>query len=298
MANNQLKGFEDGFLDLVEEQLKRCRQELSDLDQNIVRLQEQRADAAKRVAQLEDLLRGNRHPEQGEDAEPSLVPTSKPRGPIADADAVVALIREHGEPMHYLEVHRNLVDRGYQIGGKGKPDTLLSRYFQDPRLNRVARGTYDIVDRHPEPAKSIAWTDKGETMQLAAEDNQDGSLYSRPRQSTSDSDESDEAEPDAKPSPPFSRLAQFKLPSPPVRRLNSRMTVAEMAAATLRQAGEPLHYREITKRILQTDAWKTRGKTPQDTVNSRMVVDIQDNAERSTFVRTGRGIYGLREWEE
>ena len=164
-------GFEDGFLELVEEQLKRCRQELIDIDQDITRLQEQRADAAKRVAQLEELLRGNRHPDEDEDAESSLVPTPRPRGPIADADVVVSLIRENGGPMHYLEIHQTLVDRGYQIGGEGNAATLLSRYSKDPRLNRVARGTYDIVGRHPDPAKDLGWNDKGETVQVPVPDN-------------------------------------------------------------------------------------------------------------------------------
>lgn len=170
MVAQRTGGFEDGFLELVEEQLKRCRQELADIDLDITQLQGQRADAAQRVAQLEDLLRGSRHPEEGEDAEPSPVPTPEPRGPIADAGAVVSLIRESGRSMHYLDIHRTLVDRGYQIGGEGNAATLLARYSKDPRLNRIARGTYDIVDRHPDPSKDLGWNDKGETTQHPVED--------------------------------------------------------------------------------------------------------------------------------
>lgn len=261
MTQRTRRGFQDGFIEIVEEQLKLCQEEVRDFDQEIERKQEEivelrseRAAAAKRAQQLEDVL-GRSNSEEGPLAAP--VPSPKPNKPLADAGAVVELIREHGEAMHYLDIHRTLVARGVEIGGEGKADTLLSRYFNDPRLIRVSRGTYDLADRA-----------------------------------------NDDTNPDAKPKPTFSRLAQFKLPSPPARRLNSRMTVAEMAAATLRQAGEPLHYGDITERILKSGAWQTRGKTPQDSVNSVMVVDIRDNGKNSVFVRKSRGVYGLREWEE
>ena len=173
MATQSNSGFEDGFLDLVEEQLTRCRQKLIDLDENIARLQEERAEEAKRVVQLESLLRDNRPSGEGGLSEPSPVPASRLPGPIADADTVVALIRESGGPMHYLEIHRALVDRGYQIGGEGNATTLLSRYSKDPRLNRVARGIYEIVDRRPDPSKELGWNDKGETVQFPIEDSRE-----------------------------------------------------------------------------------------------------------------------------
>ena len=67
-------------------------------------------------------------------------------GAFADADAVVNLIREQGA-MHYHNIHSVLVERGFEIGGKGGADTLLSRYFNDRRLRRIARGTYDLAER-------------------------------------------------------------------------------------------------------------------------------------------------------
>ncbi len=73
----------------------------------------------------------------------------------------------------------------------------------------------------------------------------------------------------------------------------------EMLAAveTLLQAhGEPLHYREITQRLLDQGLWQTRGKTPAATVNSRLAVDIKDNGSDSRFQRTKPGVYALRAW--
>ena len=43
----------------------------------------------------------------------------------------------------------------------------------------------------------------------------------------------------------------------------------------LQNAKEPLHYQEITKRILQQNLWITEGKTPDATINARVAVDIK-----------------------
>ena len=64
----------------------------------------------------------------------------------------------------------------------------------------------------------------------------------------------------------------------------------------LNQAGEPLHYKEITARILAQDLWQTGGKTPDATINARLAVDIRKFGNRSRFMRTDPGIFALREW--
>ena len=191
MIAQRSNGFEDGFLEIVEEQLTRCRQKLIDLDENITRLQEERTEEAKRVVQLENLLHDNRPLEEGGLSEPSSLPPTRPRGPIADAGTVVTLIRNNGGPMHYLEIHRALVDLGYQIGGEGNATTLLSRYSKDPRLNRVARGTYEIADRHPDPSKDLGWNDKGETVQFPTESNRKRSPLPRASHALSNHDAGD-----------------------------------------------------------------------------------------------------------
>lgn len=100
------------------------------------------------MAQLEGLLNGpdveQPAPAPGKDAQAPALPQMP--GAFADADAVVNLIREQGA-MHYHNIHSVLVERGFEIGGKGGADTLLSRYFNDRRLRRIARGTYDLAER-------------------------------------------------------------------------------------------------------------------------------------------------------
>ena len=48
------------------------------------------------------------------------------------------------------------------------------------------------------------------------------------------------------------------------------MICTDAARHILAEAGEPLHYREITRRILGACQWSTTGKTPEATVNARI----------------------------
>ena len=139
---------ESSFLDLAREQLDQARAQVADLDDRIANGQREHAAAAHGVAQLEGLLNGPGVEQSttapGKDAQAPTLPQT--RGAFADADAVVNLIREQGA-MHYHNIHSVLVERGFEIGGKGGADTLLSRYFNDPRLRRISRGTYDLAEQ-------------------------------------------------------------------------------------------------------------------------------------------------------
>ena len=41
------------------------------------------------------------------------------------------------------------------------------------------------------------------------------------------------------------------------------MTALEVVIKVFQEAGTPLHYRDITKRILSSGLWTTDGKTPE-----------------------------------
>ena len=62
----------------------------------------------------------------------------------------------------------------------------------------------------------------------------------------------------------------------------------------LQQAGQPLHYDEITKRAINHGLIETKGKTPNRTMNAQISTSISSGD--SPFVRVGRGIYGLADW--
>ena len=71
------------------------------------------------------------------------------------------------------------------------------------------------------------------------------------------------------------------------------MTTLEAALKVLQDAGTPLHYVEITKRVLAAKLWQTAGKTPEATINARLGVDVKKNGPASAFRRAGRGIFAV-----
>ena len=73
------------------------------------------------------------------------------------------------------------------------------------------------------------------------------------------------------------------------------MGVRDAAIEVLKEAGGPLHAREITKRILSQGLWKTNGKTPAATVSARLYSDIKKNVDDSPFILTGPQTFGLKE---
>ena len=71
------------------------------------------------------------------------------------------------------------------------------------------------------------------------------------------------------------------------------MKALDAAAVVLEEAHGPLHYREVTERMLARGLWTTAGKTPWDTVNARIAVDIRKRGPSSRFVRVGPGRFAL-----
>lgn len=83
----------------------------------------------------------------------------------------------------------------------------------------------------------------------------------------------------------------------PGKASGATVPVISAAEGVLRTAGAPLHYREITSRILASGQSRLRSKTPENTVTAILSVDIQENPN-SKFQRVDRGTYGLREWQD
>ena len=71
------------------------------------------------------------------------------------------------------------------------------------------------------------------------------------------------------------------------------MKAIEAAAIVLNDADGPLHYRELTERMLARKLWTTEGKTPWDTVRAQLAEDIKVRGSASRFVRAGPGVFAL-----
>jgi restriction system protein len=61
----------------------------------------------------------------------------------------------------------------------------------------------------------------------------------------------------------------------------------------LEQSQEPLHYEEITKRLIAQNLWKTSGKTPAATVSARLSTELKSKGSASQFIRPKPGCYAL-----
>ena len=95
---------------------------------------------------------GQSETRESEDDQTASNETSKLLNKQESSDAVVKLLRETGEPLHYRKIYEELTAQGIEIKGKTPPNTLLARFFADPRLERVGQGTYQIkVDQEVQP---------------------------------------------------------------------------------------------------------------------------------------------------
>ena len=64
------------------------------------------------------------------------------------------------------------------------------------------------------------------------------------------------------------------------------VTAADAAYQVLKEAGKPLHPKEIARRILAAGLWTTTGKTPGRTISACIHNDIKHNGPHSRFRQT------------
>lgn len=76
------------------------------------------------------------------------------------------------------------------------------------------------------------------------------------------------------------------------------MTFIEAAAEVLRQAGKPLHYKEITELAIASNLLSHVGKTPEVTMSHRLTAAVKKDDKDVPIVKVKPGIFALREWEE
>ncbi len=76
------------------------------------------------------------------------------------------------------------------------------------------------------------------------------------------------------------------------------MTFIEAAAEVLRQAGKPLHYKEITELAVAKNLLSHVGKTPDVTMSHRLTAAIKKDDKDVPITRVRPGVFALREWED
>jgi hypothetical protein len=68
----------------------------------------------------------------------------------------------------------------------------------------------------------------------------------------------------------------------------------EAIVTVLSESPEPLHYQQITERILSRGLKSTAGATPSATVNAQIASSIKHEGASSPFVRVVKGVFALR----
>lgn len=65
------------------------------------------------------------------------------------------------------------------------------------------------------------------------------------------------------------------------------------AIEILKRAGKPLHSKEITRLALERGILETEGATPENSMNTQIILDIRNKGEKSDFVKVGPSTYAL-----
>ncbi|WP_195910333.1 winged helix-turn-helix domain-containing protein [Olavius algarvensis spirochete endosymbiont] len=72
------------------------------------------------------------------------------------------------------------------------------------------------------------------------------------------------------------------------------MSIQDAIKQILKEAGKPLHAKEITEQIIEAGLWSTDGKTPEATVSARLYSDIKKHGDQSIFVQVAPRTFSLR----
>lgn len=80
----------------------------------------------------------------------------------------------------------------------------------------------------------------------------------------------------------------------------ARLSVSAVteAEAVLTEANVPLHYEEITSRVLSRGTWTTASKDPANTLNAFLSQHIKAKGVAARFQRAGRGLIALTTWNQ
>jgi len=82
--------------------------------------------------------------------------------------------------------------------------------------------------------------------------------------------------------------------------MDESMTFTDAAYRLLEESGKPRHYRWLTEEALRRGWITPKGKTPEATMYAVLYTEIKNEIpgrKPSRFIRTGRGIFGLAEWQ-
>jgi hypothetical protein len=148
-ANREIGANEPEFIAVLQRRWTKLSTEYDRLDTEKARVDRELGAVKNEMVHLKGLM--DIHKESaggGALVGPTLVKSAE-----TVADAVARLIAERGEALHYRDIEREMRARGlYTAGGADPANTLLAKYFNDPRLYRPERGKYALREWQPNAA--------------------------------------------------------------------------------------------------------------------------------------------------
>ncbi len=73
------------------------------------------------------------------------------------------------------------------------------------------------------------------------------------------------------------------------------MNVLDAAEHVLKEAGKPLHARDIAKRMIETGLWSTIAKNQKKVLVSYICQDMKKWGDKSRFIRVAPNTFNLRD---
>lgn len=99
----------------------------------------------EKLAAVERLLRLETHPAEIVSAAQThsvgAVPNAK-----KVADVAYEVLKNAGSPMYYRDLYKKISQTGFEIHGKDPATNLIAHIGNDPRFERVKRGTYALKE--------------------------------------------------------------------------------------------------------------------------------------------------------
>lgn len=192
-------------------------------------------------------------------------------------EAIESVLADEGGPLHSKEITKRLLDQClWHSEGKTPDATVAARLYTDvnkkgaaSRFVKTGKNTFGL---NPAVAADAPSPDAPSSPAPASA---------------------------ASPIPPAAMTGSETAGGP----LKKRLSFTDAAEDVLRRhgKGQPMHYRDITQRVLDEDLVKTSGKTPEATLYAQVITEnarAEKRGKPPRFVRHGKGMVGLASWVE
>ena len=74
---------------------------------------------------------------------------------------------------------------------------------------------------------------------------------------------------------------------------SKRLSALDAAALVLSEIGQPLQCNDMVELMLEHNYWTTKGKTPEATLYSAILREIQKKGKDARFKKVGRGMFAI-----